>query len=187
MADLDITLLGVFMRKSGQPPGFQNHLTEALDGRVGPSYSEPTLQPGRTPGPRFAGGAPGLPVKDGRRVGRRSASSQPHREWRASREGPGAAAGAFSFGAREADASRWGGGNPVAFPPGERNCANRRARSPVGSVLFDFPCSRAAGSVVRSRAARLARARSGLRLSPLRLSRQFGCSVSNPGAVQAAA
>src|SRR5436190_14617387 len=63
MSHLDIPLLGVFIGKSGQPAENQNHLTEVLDERVRPSYSERTLQPGRTPGPRFAGGAPELPVK----------------------------------------------------------------------------------------------------------------------------
>src|SRR5690348_15598064 len=55
----------------------QNHLTELLDSAPRPSYSERTLQPGRTPGRGLQGARRELPVKDGRRVGRRSVSSEP--------------------------------------------------------------------------------------------------------------
>src|SRR5438445_11799275 len=76
----------------------QNHLTELLDERLPASYSERTLQPGRTPGRGLQG------VRRGSRRGKEAGGPQirlldSRQEWRASREGPGAAAGAFSFGA----------------------------------------------------------------------------------------
>src|SRR5581483_5102786 len=50
MSRRDIPRLGVFMRKGGQAPRTPNHLTELLDEFGFTSYSERTLQPGRTPG-----------------------------------------------------------------------------------------------------------------------------------------
>ena len=47
---LAIPRSSVFRAKIGQPWEAQNHLTEVLDSCRKGSYSEPTLQPGRTPG-----------------------------------------------------------------------------------------------------------------------------------------
>src|SRR5262249_31537281 len=88
--------LSVFIAKMGQPWETQNHLTEVLDETRKASYSEQTLQPGRTPGR----GSQGARRKSRQRNGSGWAADPPpksRQEWRASREGPGAAAGAFSL------------------------------------------------------------------------------------------
>src|SRR5204862_464994 len=63
-AGLTIPRLSVFIAKVGQPCGTQNHLTELLDERARRSYSERTLQPGRTPGRGSQGVCRTLPAEE---------------------------------------------------------------------------------------------------------------------------
>ena len=63
-AGLTIPRLSVFIAKVGQPCGTQNHLTELLDEQARRSYSERTLQPGRTPGRGSQGVRRTLPAEE---------------------------------------------------------------------------------------------------------------------------
>ena len=102
MAGLDIPHLSVFSGKLGQPCETQNHLTELLDERPGGSYSERTLQPGRTPGRGSQGARRELPVKERKRVGRRSASSNPTESGAPLEKAPEPQPGPFHLGASPA-------------------------------------------------------------------------------------
>lgn len=130
-AGLTIPRLSVFIPKVGQPCGMQNHLTELLDEQARRSYSERTLQPGRTPGRGSQGVRRTLPAEERKAGGPQIRLLFPVESGAPLREGPGAAAGAFSL--VRARAGRARAEKELVQPRSQARRAARMAWSSVSS------------------------------------------------------